>query len=168
MRRSAPILTLCSVIIFTCGGCGIFGKKKAETYTADKSGDPYAAPAYESSPSGYEATSRNYDSTATTYDSSRSYGNSSRNYDNTAQDRNTYATSSPMTPIESTYSAPKSTAATVSGAPRYHVVSKGDTLYAIARMYYGDQRKWRDVYEANRSDLSDPNMIRTGQRLVIP
>ena len=52
--------------------------------------------------------------------------------------------------------------------PRYHTVVKKDTLYALARMYYGDQRRWKDIYEANRSTISDPNKIRVGQRLLIP
>lgn len=51
---------------------------------------------------------------------------------------------------------------------RMHVVAKGDTLFGLARQYYGDQRRWRDIYEANRSTLADPNQIRVGQRLVIP
>jgi len=54
------------------------------------------------------------------------------------------------------------------GGGRTHVVSKGDTLYSLARRYYNDQRRWRDIYEANRSSIADPNMIRVGQTLVIP
>ena len=57
---------------------------------------------------------------------------------------------------------------TVSSPPRYHTVVKGDTLYKLARMYYRDQARWKDVYEANRSEINNPNMIRVGQRLVIP
>ena len=51
---------------------------------------------------------------------------------------------------------------------RYHTVSKGDTLYALARRYYNDQRRWKEIYQANRSGLSDPDRIRIGQRLMIP
>jgi nucleoid-associated protein YgaU len=51
---------------------------------------------------------------------------------------------------------------------RHHTVAKGDTLYSLARKYYGDQRRWRDIYEANRSLISDPNKIYVGQRLIIP
>jgi len=55
------------------------------------------------------------------------------------------------------------------GGGRVHTVAKKETLYSIARMYYnGDQHKWREIYEANRADISDPNRIRVGQRLVIP
>ncbi len=54
-----------------------------------------------------------------------------------------------------------------SGA-RYHTVAKGDTLYSLARRYYSKQRRWKDIYEANRNQISDPNKIRVGQRLLIP
>ncbi len=52
--------------------------------------------------------------------------------------------------------------------PRYHTVAKSDTLFKLARAYYNDQRRWKEIYEANRSMLSDPNKIRIGQRLLIP
>ena len=51
---------------------------------------------------------------------------------------------------------------------RYHTVVKKDTLYGLARVYYGDQRRWKDIFEANRAAISDPNKIRVGQRLLIP
>ncbi len=53
-------------------------------------------------------------------------------------------------------------------ATRTHVVAKGETLNSIARMYYSDQSKWRQIYEANRGTLTDPNRLRIGQELVIP
>lgn len=69
------------------------------------------------------------------------------------------------TPVESGFEPPQP--ATVV-APRQHVVVKHDTLYGLARMYYNDQRRWKDIYEANSTVISDPNRIRVGQRLVIP
>ena len=51
---------------------------------------------------------------------------------------------------------------------KYHTVQKKDTLYSLARQYYNDQHRWKDIYEANRSEIGDPNKIRVGQRLVIP
>ncbi len=54
------------------------------------------------------------------------------------------------------------------GLAQYHTVTKGDTLYALARHYYSNQRRWKDIYEANRGHISDPNRISVGQRLVIP
>ncbi len=51
---------------------------------------------------------------------------------------------------------------------RHHTVAKGDTLYSLARRYYSDQRRWKDIYAANQSVLANPDLIRVGQELVIP
>ena len=81
-----------------------------------------------------------------------------------------YPVYQPATPIEA-YEAPVTmvdTLAATSGT-QFHTVSKRYTLYAIARMYYnGDHRRWKDIYRANRAEISDPNKIRVGQRLLIP
>lgn len=49
-----------------------------------------------------------------------------------------------------------------------HVVQRGETLYALARMYYSDQAKWRVIYDANRGMMASPHSLRVGQELVIP
>ena len=49
-----------------------------------------------------------------------------------------------------------------------HVVAKGDTLFGLARRYYRDQARWKDILAANRNELRDPNLLRVGQRLIIP
>ncbi len=51
---------------------------------------------------------------------------------------------------------------------QYHVVVKKDTLFGLARQYYGSASRWRDIYDANRSVIGDPNKIRIGDRLMIP
>jgi nucleoid-associated protein YgaU len=50
---------------------------------------------------------------------------------------------------------------------RTYTVQKGDTLSSIARKFYGDQKRWKDIYSANKS-LADPNKLAVGTRLVIP
>lgn len=67
-------------------------------------------------------------------------------------------------PIDRSYET--TTAATT--GPRYHTVQRHETLYSLARTYYGNASRWRDIYEANRSQVSDPNKIKVGQKLVIP
>ena len=57
---------------------------------------------------------------------------------------------------------------TRAGAGRTHVVAKGDTLYALARRYYGDQSRWKDIYNANRSKLRSADALPVGTKLVIP
>jgi LysM repeat protein len=49
-----------------------------------------------------------------------------------------------------------------------YTVKAGDTLSKIARQYYGDANQYMRIFEANRDQLSDPNMIRPGQKLKIP
>lgn len=50
--------------------------------------------------------------------------------------------------------------------PRTHVVVKGDTLWALAGRYYGDNRQWRRIADAN--GVRDPRKLQIGHRLTIP
>ena len=58
-------------------------------------------------------------------------------------------------------------AAAASGGNTYVVVD-GDSLSKIAKHHYGDANKWRRIYEANRTIISNPDLIHPGQRLHIP
>ena len=51
-----------------------------------------------------------------------------------------------------------------------HTVAKGDSLSKIAVHYYGkdDLMKYKEIFNANRDILSDPDEIEVGQVLVIP
>jgi nucleoid-associated protein YgaU len=51
-----------------------------------------------------------------------------------------------------------------------YVVRSGDTLISIARRFYGKDapRLWRQIVDANRSTLRDPERLAVGQKLVIP
>ena len=51
---------------------------------------------------------------------------------------------------------------------QFYTVQPGDSLGAIAVKFYGDINRYMKVYEANRMILSSPDVIRVGQRLVIP
>lgn len=53
------------------------------------------------------------------------------------------------------------------GSQRYTVES-GDTLSHIAKQFYGKANRWQAIFEANRDQLDDPDLIRPGQVLVIP
>ena len=54
------------------------------------------------------------------------------------------------------------------GAGTTYVVIDGDSLSKIAKRHYGDAKKWRRIYEANRATISNPDLIHPGQRLQIP
>ena len=48
------------------------------------------------------------------------------------------------------------------------IVKAGDSLWTIAKRIYGTGTKWTAIYEANRTNIADPNLIRVGQQLVLP
>jgi nucleoid-associated protein YgaU len=52
--------------------------------------------------------------------------------------------------------------------PQRYTVAKGDSLSKIARKYYGDASQWRRIFEANREQIEDPDLIQPGWQLVIP
>ena len=49
-----------------------------------------------------------------------------------------------------------------------HVVAAGETLGKIAKHWYGDAKRYTDIYEANKGTLSSPDAISVGQSLTIP
>jgi nucleoid-associated protein YgaU len=62
----------------------------------------------------------------------------------------------------------QSTAGAANPYAQTHEVQKGDTLGKIAQKYYGDASLYMQIFEANKSQLKDPNKIFPGQKLVIP
>ncbi len=53
--------------------------------------------------------------------------------------------------------------------PRIHVVQPGDWLSKLAITYYGDMNKWDVIYKRNIDQIGlNPDLIKPGQRLVIP
>ena len=58
-----------------------------------------------------------------------------------------------------------------SGAPTATVtytVQAGDTLSAIAKKFLGNANEYMEIFNANRDQLTDPDMIKPGQVLKIP
>ncbi|MGJ8659239.1 LysM peptidoglycan-binding domain-containing protein [Cellulophaga fucicola] len=49
-----------------------------------------------------------------------------------------------------------------------HTVKGGDSLSKIAKHYYGDPMKYKQIFEANTSVLKNPDVIHPDQVLVIP
>lgn len=64
------------------------------------------------------------------------------------------------TPVPTETVTPKSTG--------NHVVVSGDTLWAIAKKYYGDGAKCNIIFNANKDKIKNPNLIYLGQKLRIP
>ena len=49
-----------------------------------------------------------------------------------------------------------------------YVVASGDSLSKIAKRYYGDMNQWQRIYDANRDQIKNPDLIHPGQKLRIP
>lgn len=141
MRRNATFLLAISIIV-TTGGCSLFQKDPVAIQPNLGAADMYAA-----------------QSESTTYPD--------ESYNTFEPAADTQPTTNLVGAPTMAYGTQPATNAGYSNT-RFHVVSKHDTLFGIARMYYGDQRRWKEIYAANRNNILDPNMIRVGQRLMIP
>lgn len=53
-------------------------------------------------------------------------------------------------------------------AGKTHTVVKGDTLWGIAKKYYGSGDQYNKIYQANSDKIKNPNLIYIGQVLSIP
>ncbi|MEX0359905.1 LysM peptidoglycan-binding domain-containing protein [Flagellimonas sp.] len=49
-----------------------------------------------------------------------------------------------------------------------HTVKSGESLSKIAKHYYGDAMKYKQIFEANTNILKNPDLIHPDQELVIP
>lgn len=49
-----------------------------------------------------------------------------------------------------------------------HTVVSGDTLSKLAKTYLGDSGRYMEIFNANKGALSNPDLIKVGQRLNIP
>lgn len=52
--------------------------------------------------------------------------------------------------------------------PVFHTVEKGDTLWAVSEKALGNGARYKEIFEANRPMLTDPDKIYPGQNLRIP
>jgi len=49
-----------------------------------------------------------------------------------------------------------------------HTVAKGESLSLIAKHYYKDPMKYKQIFAANNDILKNPDIIHPGQELIIP
>jgi nucleoid-associated protein YgaU len=49
-----------------------------------------------------------------------------------------------------------------------HTVKEGETLFSLARQYYGDAEKSLEIYRVNRSVLKAPDELAPGMVLELP
>jgi nucleoid-associated protein YgaU len=63
----------------------------------------------------------------------------------------------------STAPAPKDEAVT-----RTYTVVAGDSLSKISKKIYGEAGRWKEIWEANKDQIKNPDLIHPGQVLKIP
>lgn len=49
-----------------------------------------------------------------------------------------------------------------------YTVKSGDTLSKIAKYVYADANKYPKIFEANKDQLTNPDLIKVGQKLKLP
>jgi nucleoid-associated protein YgaU len=54
------------------------------------------------------------------------------------------------------------------GSRGIYVVQQGESLSGIAKAFYGDPGRWRDLVEANKDKIPDPDMLEPGTIILIP
>ena len=68
--------------------------------------------------------------------------------------------------------ASASPADAISGAPAEaggnRVISRGDSLWALSKLAYGDGAHYAVIFNANRGKIHNPNLIYPGQTFVVP
>ncbi len=154
MKRSLMMLTAAVALV----ACGCAKKNQQTRMTGE---EPYTPPQHTTLDSMDAAPASPSYTYTTTADN-----NATPAYTTTY---NTHtATPAPAPAPAPVYTATSSDEPLAPAGGKTYVVRKGDTLYGLARKFYNDQSRWRDIYNANRDRLSSPNQLRVGMRLVIP
>lgn len=50
----------------------------------------------------------------------------------------------------------------------YHVVQSGETLSKIAKTHLDSANRYMEIFNANKDQLTNPDLIKPGQKLLIP
>ncbi len=54
------------------------------------------------------------------------------------------------------------------GSRGIYVLRDGESLSRVAKAFYGDAGRWRDLVEANKDKIPNPDMVKPGTIIVIP
>lgn len=74
----------------------------------------------------------------------------------------------PRADFSDVQSGSSTTAPVTPTAAETYTVKAGDSLSKIARRELGDAEKWHAIFEANRDQIDDPDLIHPGQVLKLP
>ena len=73
------------------------------------------------------------------------------------------SSTAPETPVQQTPAAEPTRS-----EGRSYTVKSGDSLSKIAKHEYGDAAQWKKIYEANKDQIKNPDLIYPGQTFRIP
>ncbi|MDR2971551.1 MAG: transporter substrate-binding domain-containing protein [Bacteroidales bacterium] len=51
---------------------------------------------------------------------------------------------------------------------KIHIVTFGETLGTIAQLELGNATRWKEIWDANKTRIPNPNLIHVGNELIIP
>lgn len=63
---------------------------------------------------------------------------------------------------------PRIVTGNVTAGPQTHTIRTGDTLSSIAEKYLGSQKRFQEIFDANRDVLTSPNRLPDGVVITIP
>lgn len=72
------------------------------------------------------------------------------------------------TTVKKTATVQTTRPATNAPQTKTYTVKKGDTLWGVAKKYYGNGAKYPTIYNANKGKIKNPNLIYVGQVFTIP
>lgn len=91
------------------------------------------------------------------------------NFSNVQGSAETTAPVPPKADFSNVQGSASSTAPEVApAAPATYTVAKGDSLSKIAKKVLGNANRWREIFDANRDQIDNPDLIQPGQVLKIP
>lgn len=90
------------------------------------------------------------------------------NFSNVQSGAQTTAPVPPKADFSNVQSGVTSTAPADPPAPATYTVVKGDSLSKIAKKALGNANRWREIFDANRDQLDNPDLIQPGQVLKLP
>jgi nucleoid-associated protein YgaU len=64
--------------------------------------------------------------------------------------------------------APRVVAENIIAGPQTHTIQSGDTLSSLAEKYLGSQKRFQEIFDANRNLLTSPNRLPEGVVITIP
>jgi len=74
----------------------------------------------------------------------------------------------PSAPVAAGAATKPAAVASEASGSKIHVVKEGESLWVISKKELGAGSRWKEIYDANRDQLSSPEALKTGLKLRVP